>query len=220
MGSFDLKLIFGKESIPFTFHVIDKIDLPYDGIIGTDLLTRFQCSIDYNRQILYLNKNKIKLNFTDPTFQIPPRSEVTVECSVTNPELREGLILDQHVSDTLYIANCLVKVKTNNRVNLTVLNTSEKPAIINSKLQLTLLPVDYELCKSQITTKTCLDRTNDVLKLLRVSHLNSEESEALYDMCSKYSDIFHLPDDLLTSTDAIQHEIRTSSDQPINVKSY
>ncbi|CAK1543112.1 unnamed protein product [Leptosia nina] len=221
LGDFDMNLIFGKESIPFTFHIIEQVHLPYDGIIGNDLLTRFQCSVDYNRQILNLEKNKIKLNFTDPTYQIPPRSEITVECSVVNPELKEGLILDQHISETLFIANCLVRVKSNNRINLTVLNTSETPVKLNSNLLLTLHPVDFEPCLSNyISNKSCLDRTNEVLNLLRVSHLNTEEREALYDLCSNYSDIFHLPNDILTSTDAIQHEIRTSSDQPINVKSY
>lgn len=220
LGNFNMNLIFGKESISFTFHLVEQIDLPYDGIIGNDLLTLYQCSVDYNRKILNLDKNKIKLNFTDPIYKIPPRSEITVECSVVNPELQEGLILDQHVSETLFVANCLVKVKTNNRVNLTVLNTSEKPVSLNSNLQLTLHPVDFELCQPYNTNQSCLNRTNDVLELLRVSHLNSEECEALYDVCSKYSDIFHLPNDVLTSTDTIQHEIRTSSEQPINVKSY
>jgi len=220
LGNLDVNLIFGKESITHTFHVINQIDFPYDGIIGNDLLTHFQCFIDYNRQILHLDKNKIKLNFTNPTYQIPARSEITLECSVMNPELKEGLILDQHISDTLFIANCLVKVKNNNRINLTVLNTSENPTTITSNLQLTLYPIDYESHQLHGTNKPCLHRTADVLKLLRVSHLNCEETKALYDLCSNYSDIFHLPDDLLTSTDAIQHEIRTSSDQPINVKSY
>lgn len=42
----------------------------------------------------------------------------------------------------------------------------------------------------------------------------------MIEICSEFSDIFHLPDDKLTATDAVKHEINTSSSQPINVKSY
>lgn len=55
------------------------------------------------------------------------------------------------------------------------------------------------------------NRTEEVLNLLRVSHLNAEETDASYDLCSTYSDIFHLPNDKLTNTDVLQHKITTSN---------
>nr|XP_049701809.1 uncharacterized protein LOC126055664 [Helicoverpa armigera] len=56
--------------------------------------------------------------------------------------------------------------------------------------------------------------------MLRANHLNDEEKSSLYDICSQYSDIFHLPDDKLSTTDLLKHEINTSPSEPINVKSY
>lgn len=221
LGDFNMNLILGKESIPYNFHVVDKINLPYDGIIGNNLMTHYQCNIDYNRKILNVDKNKLKLIFNDPVYHIPPRSEMLVECSVRNPEIKEGLILDEHLTDSLLIANCVVKVKENNRVNLTLLNSSDKSIDLNSNLQLTLHPIEKHTYHFNTQNKsTCLNRTKEVLNCLRTSHLNSEESRVLRDVCSKYSDVFHLPNEQLTSTEAITHQIRTTSEQPINVKSY
>lgn len=93
---------------------------------------------------------------------------MTVEYSLSNPEFGEDLIVDQHISETLFTANCLVKVKKNNLVNLTVLSTSEKPRRLRS-----------------------------------LSIFAGLSSSVFYDVCSSYSDIFHLANDLLSSTDAI-----------------
>ncbi|CAF4948257.1 unnamed protein product [Pieris macdunnoughi] len=64
------------------------------------------------------------------------------------------------------------------------------------------------------------NETKEVLNQLRLSHLNSEEKEALLQLCSNYSDIFHLPNENLTYTNAIRHEIRTTTDVPIHTKTY
>lgn len=146
-----------------------------------------------------------------------------MECSVKNPQLKEGIILDQHISSELLISNCIVKVKNNNRINLTVLNVSEKPVEVNANLLLTLTPIDYTQWsdnKLENNSINSIQRTKQLLELLKTAHLNSEEYDQLREICSQYADIFHLPGELLTCTDVIQHEIKTTSSQPIHVKSY
>lgn len=45
------------------FQVIqDKFPLDFDGIIGNDLLTKFQEKIDYINNVIILNENQIKHN--------------------------------------------------------------------------------------------------------------------------------------------------------------
>ncbi|CAK1579237.1 unnamed protein product [Parnassius mnemosyne] len=171
--------------------------------------------------MLQIGSNSIKLNFSEPVYTISPRTETVIECTVSNPEVREGVILDQHISNSLLIANCLVKVKENNRVNITVVNTSEKPAIIHPNLNLnSTVQLENTIAFSKPSVYNVSKRTNEVLKQLRTSHLNSEEKNALLDICSNYSDIFHLPDDQLTCTTAIEHKIKTNTDVPIQTKSY
>ena len=186
-----------EQSVSHLFHMVDKISLPYDGILGNDMFNALGAVINYNDDTLKL-KDRItfKMRFNEPVYTIAPRSEAIIECSVMNPDIREGIVTDHHISDTLLVANCIVSVKSNNRVNISVVNTSENPVTLNSNLKLNLEPFDIHSCVPIPKENPKVDvtkRTKDVLNLLRVPHLNQEESEALFEICSNYSDIFHLP---------------------------
>ncbi|KAH9638024.1 hypothetical protein HF086_014885 [Spodoptera exigua] len=126
-GHFKLQIKLPKSSVSHQFHVIERINLPYDGIIGSDFLNAHNCNINYTKNLLQIGGLSLKLHFHDPTYLVPPRTETVIECSVQNPEIKEGVILDQKISKTLLVANCVVRVKANNRINVTVANTSEEP---------------------------------------------------------------------------------------------
>ncbi|CAF4948538.1 unnamed protein product [Pieris macdunnoughi] len=166
--------------------------------------------------------NKIKLHFNEPTYEIPPRSETIVECSVVNPEIKEGLILDEYVSDKLLLANCIVKVKENNRVNVSIVNVSENPISLNPNMLITLHPIEYHPTSNleHHFSESAIDRSRRVIESLRTAHLNEEESKSLFDICAQYSDIFHFSNESLTATDTLQHEINTDTNNPISVKTY
>lgn len=226
-GHFQLKLRLPKSNVSYKFHVIDKIHLPYDGIIGSDMLNALNCNIDYTNNSLHIGKSTIKLHFHDPAYLIPPRSEAIIECSVRNPEIQEGIVLDQKISRSMLIANCVVRVKQNKRINISVINTSEEPVTLKSNLNLNLTPInnldlnEQPLTVNHIQTTTdCAMRTDKVLEQLRVSHLNDEEKDALFELCSEFSDIFHLPGENLTHTNALKHEIKTTTEIPIHTKTY
>lgn len=197
-----------------------NLDFPYDGIIGNDFLSKHNCIINYAEGTLIVDKTKLNVKFTEPVFSICPRSETVIECSVENPKIREGLILDKRISDKVLIANSIVKVKPNERVNVTILNTSEEFITIDPNLKLKLERIPNENINLISNCNNTSQRTEEVLNLLRISHLNGEERYCLYDICSQYSDIFHLPGDKLTCNDSIEHEITTTSSIPINTKSY
>ena len=40
---------------------------------------------------------------------------------------------------------------------------------------------------------------------LRTDHLNDEEKKSLYDLCFDYQDVFYLPGDRLSTTNAVRH---------------
>ena len=224
LGKFKLNISLPEENLYFPFHVVEKIHLSYDGIIGNDILYNYHGKIDYNKNELDLNKNIIKLKFSEPTYNIAARTEAVIECTVENPEIKEGMITDQRVSESLLIANCIVKVRDNNRVIISIANISEEPVTINSNLNLRILPLESSSSISLDTNpnsiNSCLHRTNKVLDLLRTSHLNQEESIRLFDLCSNFSDIFHIPDEKLSHTQTLEHQIVTTSPYPIHVKSY
>lgn len=225
LGTFHLAF-YPEKANPFCheFHVVENINLSQDGIIGNDLLQALKCQINYDRECLVFDNEDIKLSFKDPIYTILPRTETVIECSVQNPEITEGIILDQHLSDSLLIANCIVKVKENDRINITIVNTSDESIVVHSNLCLLIEPFTIEsyptVSSNLMQSHNVTERTQEVLNSLRTSHLNSEEKSSLYDICATYSDIFHLPDEPLSYTDACHHNIRTTSDIPIQTKSY
>lgn len=55
---------------------------------------------------------------------------------------------------------------------------------------------------------------------LRTKHLNAEEKEKLLYLCKKYSNIFKHPDDKLSFSNSIKHEIKTKDEIPVRTKNY
>ncbi|CAF4921592.1 unnamed protein product [Pieris macdunnoughi] len=224
LGHFQLQLFVGIDTdLAYRFHVVEKIDLGYDGIIGTDFLNDLDGIIDYNSDVLKIRNFTIKIDYSRPVYKIFPRSETIIECTVSNPEQKVGLILDQHLSDSLLIANCIVSVKNNNRVNISVVNTSEELITLDSDIKVRIQPLhvnSFQVDPDITSAKSTISRREEVLNLLRTDHLNDEEKNSLTDICSQYFDIFYLPGDKLTTTDLLKHEINTHPAEPINVKSY
>lgn len=237
-GRFILSIIHDNNNeFPFHFHVVDKINLDYEGIVGTDFLTKYCASICYKTSQLQIPNDppvNFKLN-RKISYIIPARTEMMIECEVTNPELKEGLCLNTKLTDNprLLFSKCLTSVKSNNKVNISVLNTSHEDIILKP-IKITLEPVSIILetnptISPGITEKTfsCspapssdLEHEQKVQEALRCSHLNEEEELSLRKLCSEFHDIFYLEGDMLTATKTIQHEIRTTSQTPIHVKSY
>ncbi|CAH3940990.1 unnamed protein product [Pieris brassicae] len=96
-------------SLRYRFHIIDNINFPYDGIIGNDFLSDNYSNIDFKNESLTISQVELALNFNEPIYTIAPRTETIIECSVLNPEIGEGLMVDQNPVDSILIANCFVK---------------------------------------------------------------------------------------------------------------
>lgn len=64
-------------------------------------------------------------------------------------------------------------------------------------------------------------RSKQLLSLLKLDHLQSKERGNIEAICSKYTDIFNLPGDKLTSTNICDHTIRIKENSgPVYVKPY
>jgi len=60
-----------------------------------------------------------------------------------------------------------------------------------------------------ISCQTKNERLKRVQNLLRLEHLNREETELVTELINKYSDLFQLPDEELSCTNMIKHRITT-----------
>ncbi|CAH4026735.1 unnamed protein product [Pieris brassicae] len=49
-----LKLKISNSTLTHKFHIVNNINLPYDGIIGSDMLNALSCKIDYTKDLLYI----------------------------------------------------------------------------------------------------------------------------------------------------------------------
>lgn len=63
-------------------------------------------------------------------------------------------------------------------------------------------------------------RADQVIKMLRLDHLNHEEKENVLSLVKRHQDRFHLPEDTLGKTAFTFHKIPTIDDVPINTKQY
>jgi len=69
--------------------------------------------------------------------------------------------------------------------------------------------------------KPLLFREEKIKNFLCISHLNQEKKKALINICTEFSDVFHLEGDPLTHTTKIEHEIITKTNSSIiNVRPY
>lgn len=240
LGSSYLQLLLNNKIYSHKFYVVDdNVNLKYDGIIGSDLLQTSNANIDYTSKIMTFYGYEVPILFDQPTYIIPARSEAVIECAISNYssesyQNNEALVLDHTLSEGVYISNCIVLIKPNKKVNITVLNTTEnKIEIKDYHVKLTPLDRSDDFNSYQNINLTSINsqtpssssrinksRINQVLKLIRYSHLNDEEKKALLDCCSEYTDIFYIEGDPLSCSNAIEHSIDTGNAPPIHVKSY
>ena len=230
IGSCTVKLKIKKKRFSIKFYVItENSNVPFNGIIGNDFLSNQGAIIDLNQLELKLNclTNPIKI-FRDysnkcdnDSFIIDPRSETIIEIDVLNKNISEGICPDIKITDGVYLAKALLKIN-NGKALTTILNTQNKSLKIN-KIKLFLEPFDKP---NAILINDCKTKVNvaDRIKLLgnnlRLEHLNFEEKQSTLRICNEYHDIFHLPNDPLTYTNLLKHEIKVTDPNPIMSKIY
>jgi hypothetical protein len=155
------------------------------------------------------------------TITLQGRSETIVKLPVeVEDNQREGILEKCKLGEGIYVANSLTTVR-DGYVITSILNTTEQeiklpePKLKLAKLE--ALPVD----KGELGTKRYKDRKGEVLNKLRFDHLNKEERAMLENTCSDYQDIFYLPGEELSSTNAVKHSITVvPGTSPINTRSY
>lgn len=179
-------------------------------------------------KILRILDVDLPINDENISFTIPARTEMVIPLKVVNPEIREGLIPRCKIPEGVYLSNAITRVHSNNVCLATIANTNNRSFTYHiSKVQLEPVEINSIQYASEFVTppnhnthSIATDRIASVLQNLRTEHLNEEEKSSIFDICTSFSDIFHLPSDKLTVTDAISHSIQTTSDKPIHSRLY
>lgn len=227
VGSCKIPLHHSNGEFIAKFHIINQAtNVPFDGLIGDDILQSENAIIDYKNQIIKFKsiKGPIPLMFENQnpisnSIMLQPRSETLIEIDIKNPEIKEGILPDFPLPKGLYLSKAMVKVNQNKRVVASILNTRVTPQTIDTiSVYLDSIPRHATILSLSNSRKR--NREHEIIDNLRLSHLNDQERKSVIDMCLKYKDIFHLPNDPLSCTNSIQHEINVTDPTPVFARSY
>ena len=239
LGTVQATVYEGTVKIPFTFQLVGKqVDIPCDGILGRDFLTHTVANISYEKGTLSLglgsnkiHKVLISVNAGEQAkktqkLELPGRTEMVVRLPVEGTtESDEGFTDKRELQEGVYMAGAITKVRSGFAIT-SIVNTNENMVEIEAPV-LRVAEIEpgtwveplEEVGKEGHATRS--NRSNEVLKRLRLEHLNEEERKDIERVCSDYQDIFHLPSEVLSSTHVVKHEIRLEpGTDPVNTRPY
>lgn len=208
------------------FYSFKNLPIMVDGILGLDFMTKYKANIDLDKNLLTMQIDGeycVLPIYDQPDYSnsllIPSRCE-----SIHYVYLKEDLEGDCFVSareieKDIFLAGTIVRPK-NKRIPIKILNTRDEQVRLNNfELNVELLS-DYNVFKfSQCDSSS--SRSETLLPLLELKHLNKEEKQSIERICTKYSDIFFLPGDKLETTNICEQSIKLKNNiNPIYTKPY
>lgn len=174
---------------------------------------------------LRIGDNVIPLNEKDSPFKtikIPPRCQYMTQIHIAN-DISEGLIMKCELVHNIFIPDIFVQ-NINQTAIIPVLNLNNFDKIIETPIldleEVTLLKNTKMICNLTHYNERNYDRLQLLHDNLRLEHINQEEHDSVKTLCEKYNDLFHIPNDILTTTKTLQPEIPTTSDIPVHTKTY
>jgi hypothetical protein len=249
-GFLELNIHEGTIEIPFPFHLVSKqVELVYDGIMGRDFLQHTKARVGFGNNTVTFRKNNeewterifsgtlVKETKGSRKLTLPKRTETIVVLPVEEgTQDQVGIIEKSEITEGVYIASSLTRV-INDHVITSVLNTRDTEVTTSVSLVFKTPTVRLEKYNWEETgngksegyveavatvRKTKVkNRIEEVQKKLRLNHLNTEEKKIIEKTCHDYQDIFYLPGEKLSCTNAARHTIQVVPfTTPINTRPY
>lgn len=227
LGSVEISLL----GHPVNLHVVpDNFPIAQEGILGSEFL-RDASNINFKERCL--EWHGIQIPFAQrETIVVPARSQTTFFCRIENPNVTIGYLPRLRVCDDVYIGEAVV-TNRDGKAYLRITNSSEEDKeIVVPTLPLeeieeisvngprTKAPANQLADIKYIQYQSQEQRAERVKHLLRLQHLNDEESRHVNKLIHDYSDLFQLPDEQLACTNIVSHRIHTKDEQPVNIKQY
>lgn len=234
LGSVTLTPCINNHQLNIKFQIIkeDTTNVPFDGLLGNDyLLTDQQANIDYEKLKLQLKDLPFPLDMSknsnpqnDSCYYLNPRSETIIKVKILNKNLSEGITPEIPICEGVFLAKAILKVNEDNTAFTTILNTTDRKIKVEY-IDLFLDSISDTVClpfneDNKFDNNNYVERFELLKNNLRTNHLNSEEKDSIVKLCLSYHDIFHLPGDILTQTNTLEHEINTTDPTPISSKIY
>lgn len=209
-------------------HVMpNSVDLPHAGLLGLNFCkaagaivntvtdTLHLSEIDHDIPLIYNNKKEMQT--------LPKRCQYTVWWDVKT-KYSSIVVMPQQLGDGVFLASTLTKVE-NGKAKLLLMNTNDHEVTIRKSVPLTypekhFVIVNTEQAETALKNKTG-ERWERLQAMLDTKHLTAKQAKKIQEICRKFSDVFHLPGDKLTTTPIKQQEIRLKPNtEPAYCKPY
>lgn len=222
IGYVYLNLLLGGTTVSHRFYVFDSLPCRANGILGQDFLDRFKGVLDFQNKCLILypvQDDNVTLPFMYQrnSFTVEPRCEsihylhtnITEECVICSKEIKDGVYLASSIAEP---QNGLIPIK--------ILNTTENVISIQKLEPVIYKLSDYEICQFDTSNQNA-DRVKRLFSQLKLSHLKMEEQITIENLCAKYSDIFYIEGDRLSTTNVYKQSITIKPNtEPVYTKPY
>lgn len=204
------------EKVPF---FVFKFHDFFDGLIGYQTLQKFQCSIETLKNQLKFPDLSIQMLRKFPnaiTVNLNALETKTIKIPV-NQKSGDFLISeDININSHVFVHSGIYKCYNNTSYMIISNKSTEKSC------------VDINTCEVELNNfmhykKNKENNKNDkfdIFDQIRKNHLNSEEKSELFKVISKFQNLFHKKNDVLSFTNATKHKINTSDEIPVHSKSY
>ncbi|KAG7295451.1 hypothetical protein JYU34_021634 [Plutella xylostella] len=224
IGKVCLYLTSKGETFKHQFYVFDSLPCKASGILGHDFLNNFKSVLDLEQNTLSLwsvNNKHITLPMyngnSNACFIIPARSESIH--SVDTYIKEDSVVYSSEIQNGVFIASTIVK-PIQGKIPIKILNTTEQDVVLYKIDPIFDSLNNYKICMFHKNEKNA-DRVKELFSFLQLSHLNLEEQISIENLCAKYSDVFHLPKDKLTTTNLYSQSINLKPNStPVFVKPY
>lgn len=200
----------------------------FDGVLGLTDLINMNFNIDLcNKQLVGTN---IKIPFsyrkaldTCFSFSVNPFEKIVknMPVSVYEGEIltKPGKIKDLFLPQILTVAKegfAPLEVQNHSDKNISVTLTEPIPVDSFESNSYEIFNIENFVSNTKIKKKDNFE----IDQALRTEHMNAEEKSTMIKLCKEYSDIFFKPGDKLTFTSKVKHEIKTTDEIPVHVKTY
>lgn len=202
-------LQYGKYKFPITLHVISKLPSSINGLIGIDFLNNYGSKIDFKTSNLVLSQNNqdicIPLKKPDALcLTIPARTEIVTFISTLETE--PCIILGEEVSSNVFVANTLA-TPTNGKIPVRIMNVRNESVNLNNFSPKLRQSKDFDIFELGSTALYDKNRIEVLLSELNLKHLDKIDQDMISKICIKYSDIFCLKNDSLSTTPIYKQSI-------------
>ena len=187
-------------------------------------MNKFEAQIDFKNKILRIGHTEIELLPLSNKITIPKRSEIFLQVYTDSTE--DGICEAKEIQKGIFLSNCVTSPK-NGKCIVSLVNSNEKDIeIITPVVKLEKFE-DIEVAASSVAipdteeNRYRADRLQELRTLLRTDHLNNEEKDNICNICDEFNDLFHLPNDKLSATNATTFTIPLMENTtPMKVKPY